>query len=135
MNAQKEMNKLFHELMTQKQGQVFLCSSDITLRVFDDASKISLSCPVYFGSNYIPGSVREAIKKNPPFGAQFSIRTYFNVEEDQFRIFLNYRGSTEELNNSKFVHLVKEFEFVANEWKIFLDEHDQRDLVYVFQTR
>ena len=135
MNAQQDLKKIFHDLMTQKKGQVFLCSKDMTLRVFDDGSKLSMSCPVYFGSNYIPASVRDAIKKNPPFGSQFSLKTYFTSDEENYRIFLNYIGSTEELTNLKFFHLMKEFEFMVEEWRIFLDEHDKQDLIYIWKNR
>jgi hypothetical protein len=57
------------------------------------------------------------------------------LDEENYRIFLNYIGSTEELTNLKFFHLMKEFEFMVEEWRIFLDEHDKQDLIYIWKNR
>jgi len=131
MTTKSELNKVFKDLKRNEQAQVFLCDSDITISVFDTASKIAFHSPIYFGSNYIPKSVREGIKKSPPFEKLQVIKTYLTVDEPNFRVFLHYLGSTEDLNQKKLQELVDEFEYLSGEWRIYLDEHDKRDLIHV----
>ena len=133
MVVASELNKIFQNIKTHEQGQFFLCGSDITVRVFDKASKIAFRSPIYFGGNYIPKSVREGIKKIPPFENLQLIRTSLSVDEQNFRVFLNYLGSIDELNQKKLHDLLEEFEYLSEEWRIYLDEHDKNDLIYVRQ--
>lgn len=131
MVVESELKKIFEDIKTHDQAQFFLCGSDITVRVFDGASKIAFVSPIYFGGNYIPKSVREGIKKTPPFEKLQLIKTYLSVDEPHFRIFLNYIGSTEELNQKRFQQLMEEFEHLSDEWRIYLDEQDKNDLIFV----
>lgn len=131
MLIEKALKKIFQDLVTQDNTQVFLSENDVTIRSFDHASKLILTTPVYFGGNYIPQSVRLGINKSPPFEKNQTIKIFFTIDEEHFRIFLNYRGMTDDMNNKKFVHLLEDFCFLANEWRIYLDEHDKNDLVHI----
>lgn len=133
MLVEKELQRLFQDLITNEQAQIFLSGSDVTVQIFDNSTKISLTTPVYFGGNYIPNSVRLGIKKSPPFDKDQTIKTTLSVNEESFRVFLHYIGSTEILNNTKFAHLLENFCYLAEEWRIYLDEHDKNDLVYIYQ--
>lgn len=53
------------------------------------------------------------------------------VDEDNFSVSINYLGGLEHLNKRMFVDLLEEFSFLADEWSLFLDEHDKNDLVHV----
>jgi len=131
MLVEKEVKRLYHELIQHEYAQVFLSGSDITVRAFDNHSKIFLTTPIYFGGNYIPKSVRQAIAKTPPFDKDQTIKTSITVDEENFRIFLNFIGAIEILNNKRFHQLLEDFCYLAEEWRIYLDEHDRNDLVYV----
>jgi hypothetical protein len=132
MLVEKEIQKMFQDLVTKDRAQIFLSGLDVTVHVFDNSTKISLTTPVYFGSNYIPKSVRYGVTKSPPFDKNQTIKTTLTVDEKSFRVFLNYIGTTEILNNTKFTHLLEDFCYLAEEWRIYLDEHDKNDLVYVY---
>lgn len=131
MLLEKEIQKLFQELVSSEESQIFMSGFDISVCIFDHSSKVSLMTPVYFGGNYLPHSVRYAITKSPPFEKQQAIRTFLTVDEENYRVFVNYVGPTEILNNSKFLSLLEEFGFLAEEWRIYLEEHDRNDRVYV----
>ncbi|MEM1283633.1 MAG: hypothetical protein AAGG81_08780, partial [Chlamydiota bacterium] len=105
--------------------------SDVSVRVFDNSTKLSLTTPVYFGSNYIPKSVRSGVRKTPPFERTQTINTSLTIDEESYRVFLNYIGKTEILNNAKFTHLLEDFCYLAEEWRIYLDEEDKNDRIYV----
>lgn len=132
MLVEKEIQKIFQDLVANEQAQIFLSGSDVSVRVFDNSTKISLTTPVYFGGNYIPQSVRSGIVKTPPFERSQAIKTSLAVDEDSFRVFLNYIGTTEILNNAKFASLLEDFCYLAEEWRIYLDEQDRNDRIYVF---
>lgn len=131
MLLEKEYQKLIHDLLTHERGQIFLSGSDISVTVFDHSSKMSLATPVYFGSDYIPKSVRSGVSKSPPFEKNQSIRTYLTIDEENHRIFLHYLGTIETLNSAKFTNLLDDFSYLAGEWRIYLDEHDKNDLIHV----
>ena len=130
----KELERLFHELIQNDQAQLSIGTSDITVRTFDRASKLSLTTPVYFGGSYIPKSVRLGMKKAPPFERNQTIRTTLSIDEENFRIFLSFIGATNLLNSQRFMALIEEFCHLADEWRIYLDEHDKNDLVYIHQS-
>lgn len=132
MLVEKEIQKMFQDLVANDQAQIFLSGSDVSVRIFDNSTKISLTTPVYFGGNYIPHSVRSGITKTPPFERNQTIKTSLAIDEDSFRVFLNYIGTTEILNNTKFIHLLEDFCYLAEEWRIYLDEQDKNDRIYIY---
>lgn len=126
----KELKRLFQKLIEEDTAHFNLGGSDIYIRVLDKASKLSLSTQVYFGSNFIPKSVRSCIAKSAPFSHD-SIKTYLTVDENHFQINLNYLGRLESLQSDTFKTLLEEFSWLADEWRLYLDEHDKHDLVHI----
>lgn len=131
MIIEKEFRRLVHQLIKEEVAQINLGNSEVTVHVFDNATKISLASSVYFGGNFIPKSVRTSLDKKPPFHDKAHITTYFTVDEENFRILINYLGGLEHLNKRMFIDLLEEFSFLADEWRLFLDEHDKNDLIHV----
>lgn len=130
MIIEKDLQKLFQKLDHDDVAQISLGGSDIFIRVFDDASKISLVTTVYFGGNFIPKSVRHGISQKSPFNS-VSIKTSLAVDERNFSVNLHYLGHLELMNNQNFTKLLEEFTWLAHAWKAYLDEHDKNDLVRV----
>jgi hypothetical protein len=130
MIVEKEFRKLVHQLLKEEIAQIVLGHSELTVHVLDNATKISLSSTVYFGGNFIPKSVRQCLTKMPSFERGL-IKTSLVVDEDNFRISLNYLGALNHLNKRMFVDLLEEFSWLADEWRHYLDEHDKNDLIYV----
>lgn len=130
MIIEKELRKLFHQLIHDDVAEILLGGSHVTIRVFDQASKLSLSTSVYAGSNFIPVSVRKCLSEKAPFNPG-PMKTSFSVDEPNFTIHLNYLGQVKEFNNQKFKDLLEEFSWQADEWRIFLDEHGKNDLIHV----
>jgi hypothetical protein len=126
----KEFKKLFQKLIEEDTAHFNVGGSDIYIRVIDKASKLSLSTQVYFGGNFIPKSVRSCIVKQAPF-SHGSIKTYLTVDENHFQVYLNYLGKLDSLHSDSFKMLLEEFSWLADEWRLYLDEHDKHDLVYV----
>lgn len=130
MIMQNELKKLFHQLVREETAQIELGGSSITVRVLDQASTFSLTTPVYFGGNFIPKSVRRCVSLKAPFAPE-RLKTHLTVDENNFKIFLHYLGSLDHLNGEKFKELLEEFSWLADEWRLYLDEHDRNDLVHV----
>lgn len=130
MIVEKELRKLLHQLIKEDIAQIVLGGSEITVHVFDNNTKIFLSSSVYFGGNFIPNSVRKCLEKKPQF-QDGHINSYLSIDEENFRINLNFLGGLEHLNKRMFVDLLEEFSWLADEWRLFLDEHDKQDLIHV----
>lgn len=130
MIVEKNLKKLFQQLDHDDTAQITLGGNDITIRVFDDASKISLATTVYFGGNFIPKSVRNGISQKSPFN-RVSIKTSLAIDEKQYLVNLHYLGHLEHMNNLNFTSLLEEFTWLARAWRAYLDEHDKNDLIRV----
>lgn len=130
MLAQKDLKKLFHQLLEKEIAQIELGGSNITIRFHPDESKFFLSTPVYLGGNFIPNSVRKCLTNKTPFTKEH-LKTYLSLNEDKFEIDLNYIGTLDNLNGEKFKGLLEEFSWLSEEWRLFLDDHDKNDIIHV----
>jgi len=130
MIIEKELKKLFHQLVESDLAHIDIMGSSITVRIFDQAHKISLTTPVYNGGNYIPNSVRECIASPAPFD-RGNVPTSLTIDEENFQIILHYIGIANIVNNQNFIDLVEEFCWLAEEWRYYLDEHDKKDRVHI----
>lgn len=130
MLIEKEIQQLLNQLASGDSIKVAFDGSDIMIRFIDNASKLSLTALVYDGGNYIPSSVRRCLSHKSPFPHP-SIRTYLTVDEKNFQVKLNYLGHSEALTQDHFADLLEQFGWMAEKWRLYLDEHDKNDLVYV----
>lgn len=131
MLIEKDLKKVLQQLLQNDVVNIDVGGGfSITMRIFDNASKLALSTPVYHGGNFIPKSVRNCISQKAPFNSE-SIKTYLTVDENRFQIFLNYLGTLDPVQNESFKGLLEDFSWLADEWRLYLDEHDKEDLIYV----
>ncbi|MFQ5753290.1 MAG: hypothetical protein ACE5HI_14965 [bacterium] len=130
MLLEKEIQKILDELTLAESAKIDLGGSSITIKVFDNATKIFLSTPVYLGGNYIPKSVRNCLKQKAPFDT-LNIRTTLEVEEEKFEIFLKFVGLVEQMTKQKFIDLLEDFSWLAEKWRDYLDENDKKDLLHI----
>lgn len=130
MIVEKEFRRLVHQLVKEEVAEIQLGSSTMTVHILDDARKIALSSVVYQGGNFVPKSVRQGITLKPAFEKDH-IKTILKLDEENFNVTLNYLGGLEHLNKRMFVDLIEEFGFLADEWRLHLDERDKRDLIHV----
>ena len=131
----ENVKKIFNELLSKEEGLFFLREYGITIQAFDNSTKFSLSIPIYVGENYIPQSVRAGVKKILSFQKNQILKTTMTIDEESYCVFLRYVGSTENFNSSQFVYIVEEFNSLADKWRIYLDDRDKNDLVYIHAKR
>lgn len=131
MVMQKDLKKLFHQLYHGEIAHIELGGSNIMIRYLSDESKIALTTPVYLGGNFIPKSVRNCVSlKAVPFVSD-NIKTYLTVDENNFKIDLNFLGTMDNINGERFKEVLEEFSWLAEEWRQFLDDHDKHDIIHV----
>ena len=130
MIIDRQLHKLFQDLKKEKAISFNYAGIPIMMRVFDEGAKLALSASVYEGGNYIPKSVRSCLSLKSPFPTA-SIKTHLIIDEEKYQISLNYLGSLNHLNDTKFYHLLEEFNDLVGAWRFMLDEHDRNDLVHV----
>lgn len=130
MLVEKDIKKAFQDLEEGEAVSVPYDGASIQARLVDSSSKLYLSAAIYFGGNYIPQSVRRCLGKECP-DTHPSIRTFMTIDEREFRIHLNYLGHAESLDRDQFKGLIAEFGWIAEKWRLYLDEHDKNDLIHV----
>lgn len=130
MLAEKELKKIVAELSHENCVKVLFDGIEVTINHVDgNPHKGSISACVYFGGNFIPQGVRNSLTKSINFKNPH-LYTYLSIDEETFSVFLNYGGSWS-LEEGALNHLLDEFCWIANEWRLYLDEQDRNDLVYV----
>lgn len=102
---------------------------EVTLRLFDHSSKLLISTPIYYGGNFIPPSVRESALK-PMFFLPESIKTFLTIDEQQYKIQLNYLDLLEHAQD-RLKSILEDFIRQAHEWRQSLDDQDRNDLIYI----
>lgn len=130
MIVKEELQKLIQSLLNKETSQISINGSDVNVRVVDDGAKLMLMTLVYTGGNYLPASVRQSIQQKPPFSSSL-MQTNLIVNEERFEIYLRFVGSTDGLNIDAMRTLLEEFTWLADEWRLFLDEQDRNDRVRV----
>lgn len=130
MLVEQDIQKMLHRLADGDSIKIALDGSDIMIRFLNGATKLSLTTSVYYGGNYIPSSVRQCASGPAPFASSF-IKTYLQIDEGLFQICLHYLGPAEYLTQSYLKEILEEFGWIAEKWRLYLDEHDKNDLVYV----
>lgn len=128
MLVQKDVEHLLNQLSNN--NSIDFDPSNISIRFFDDTAKVFLTAVAYTGSNYIPQSVRKSLLKKNVVHPSF-IKTYFSIDEDIFQIKINYLGHPDILTRESFKDVVHEFGILVEKWRLYLDEHDKRDLIHV----
>lgn len=123
--------KLYHRLFSDNWVKIHLGGSDIDVYLVDHNDKMKLIASVYEGGNYIPHSVRKCIQEKISFEAQW-MQTRLIIEEDKFQVFLIYVGQGDAFNPRNFKNLLEEFSWQADEWRLYLEEHDNNDLVPIY---
>lgn len=129
MFAQRELRKMEQPLQEGEGILLHLDGADIQVEMLS-GSKLRLATPVYRGGNYIPHSVREALRRKH-FYRMPSMSTSFHIDETHFAVWLHYVGLWDGLSMEKAKDLVEEFGMIASKWRSYLDEQDRNDLVRV----
>lgn len=132
MLIEKELQKIFRQLLQDDAVHIAVDGFDILVRVFDGTSKLFLCTSVYMGGNFIPKSVRTCLSQKATFlNNPTLIKTFLSVDEENYQITLNYIGRLEHIHNETFRILLEDFTSLATQWRDHLDEHDKNDLLHV----
>ena len=124
----KNIQQILSQLVGGDSIKVPFDDAEIVVRAIDDASKLSLTALVYEGGNYIPPSVRRSLSHNSLI-FRSSILTYLTIDEEKYQIKLHYLGQAH-LNQDDLKEILEEFGWIAQKWRVYLDDHDKNDLIY-----
>lgn len=134
MKLENNFHRLYNRLFSDHRIQIQLGGSEVDVHLFDKQEKMSLTATVYEGENFIPHSVRKCVHGKVPFEGQW-IPTKLVIHEDEFKITLVYVGEGAEFNPHHFKDLLEEFSWQADEWRLYLEEHDKHDLVHIYSRK
>ncbi len=125
------LQKILQELECLDHSSLSYHGYDIYISMVKPKKQILLKTQVYYGGNYIPDSVRKSASKKPIFDQSW-IYTFTSIDEKKYGVHLNYKGNAAGLNSMKFKQVLEEFCWLADEWRLLLDEDDRNDLVYIY---
>lgn len=122
-------DRLAQELKLFGRGEILCYGGLVQGKISEAGDEVSLTALLFSGSNYIPHSIRSCLKVSPPMPVS-AIITYITVDESEFEICLKWEGSSSLVDSHEFSSIVSEFGTIAEEWRLYIDENDRRDLVY-----
>lgn len=125
MTQQLQINTILKQLHIGQPVQVSLHGWPLLMECSRE-EELTISALVYRGENFIPFSVRDALKKNP-FKESSSLKTYLTLNEEAYTITLHYQGNARDFPVIE--PLLDEFSWLTEQWWIYLDDQDRRDLV------
>lgn len=126
----KDFKDLLKHLLAQDVVHLNISEFDISLYALEDATKILFSTQVYDGGNFIPKSVRTSANQSASF-TKNHISAFLRIDETKYQISLNYIGAVDFNNNSQLKFILDDFHWLANKWKLHLEEHGRNDLVHI----
>lgn len=130
MTVQHEVQKLFHSLIHRESGIIVVGGSEILVRMIDHGEKIKLTTPVYCGGNYMPAKVRQAASNKNLIRSDF-INYELIIKEQTFEVILVYVEDTHALDLKRLKEDLEEFAWLADEWRLLLDQEDHNDRIHV----
>lgn len=131
----KDIQKIIDELADGEPIKFTFGGSDILIRLINESlNEVHLRTSVYMGGNYIPSSVRRCLSEKD-LVPHSSIRTFLTVDEGRYQVNLNYLGQLQHLSDIHFREVLEEFDRIADTWRLYLDEHDKKDLLYIHIKR
>lgn len=120
---------LIEELKLKQRIRITFKGNEIFLEMKEDGDRIHFLTSVFEGENYIPPSVRNAIKQKVPFMDNF-FKAYLTIDEAQFKVLLHHDEPSQTASTDLFSQIDR-FSFLAEEWRDFLDRNGKGDLVPV----
>lgn len=126
----EKINTLMEELRASGVTQGIFLGYPLFAKVNPDQNQLYLQTKVYSGGNYIPPSVRQCVK-NPPLSTTQLRHTKVQVDEKNFQIYFFYQGDVDLKDEEEFKNLIDHFCWAAEEWRFWIDDHDERDRSYV----
>ncbi len=134
MIVEKELKKLVLDLSQKNRAEIDLSGFAIIIETYESNSWVSISTTVYFGGDYIPPSVRKCVSEKPLF-LRGALGADLKIFEETFQIKLSYLGQLDCVDCPKFFQALEDFRWLAEQWRDYLDEHDNNDLVYIYKNR
>lgn len=134
MELEDQWVGVLKNLLSSNSAEALIAGQPLTFHISQHVNKYLISVPVYQGINYIPLSVYQSIYGPTPFDpADFpNVHTYLKIDEDKFQINLYYLGNIEDLSLQKLDGILEDFLCMADEWRRFLEERGQQDLVPIY---
>lgn len=129
MVVQQEVQKLFQNLAYREAAFITVGSVEILVRSIEDGKQLVITTPIYSGGNYIPSKVRHAVALNSIQSKL--IHPKLIIDEDKFEIYLRYTADKPEISLEALKEDLEEFAWLAEEWRIILDEEDRNDRVHI----
>jgi hypothetical protein len=130
MITDNQIPSIIETLMKDNSAVVAIEGMSMRLSLWNDGQIIHLSTPVYHGENYIPPSVKDAIKQ--PFAISSErFEASFKLDETTCFISLESLGTWAETAEDLKLMLY-EFASFAEEWKNWLNEKGKGDLLPIY---
>ncbi|MBS0637873.1 MAG: hypothetical protein JSS12_10205 [Verrucomicrobia bacterium] len=134
MVTKEEVQTAFDRLSTMRIARIGTASQGLFLQPIDLGTKLHATTIVYRGDNYIPQSVRDAVRFHleTPYR---QIHTWLTVDEELFQISLHHIGNLSNIGLEELQEIASEFEDAAFKWREIFEERDRQDLVHIHNRK
>ena len=123
------LHRLYQHVKQDLAARLSLHGFDLSITYHEEHEQLTCITSVFSGGNYIPQSVRHAVKRT-----SLALDTSeLLIDEERFQVHLVYRHVLPALTEGFVSEAVEAFLMEADEWRSLLDDYGQHDLVYAHQ--
>jgi hypothetical protein len=134
MLSGNELEELVFQLFMDLEANVIVNGEQLRITLSKDMKELKLSTIVFHGDDFVPLSVRKAIKAKSIFNISL-ITTQLAIDESNHDVRLEFTQNLDESGFEGFEEWLEDYFWIASEWRYILEKHGREDLVFVYVNR
>ncbi|MBS0622841.1 MAG: type III secretion system chaperone [Verrucomicrobia bacterium] len=127
----ENVKRLYKRLLVTPAARGTVGRFDVEFQYMPTKGELFCATAVFYGGNYIPLSVRQAVQSTGLFAASGSSEVRLFIDEIDYQVVLAYRSAWAVGDAEAFERILLDFLDLAEEWRRLLDEYGDQDLIRV----
>ncbi len=134
MLSGNDIEELVFQLFMNLETNLVVDGEHLRIRLSNDMKQLKLSTVIFRGDNFIPLSIRRALRAKTIFNISL-ISTTFSIDEGNHEISLNFSQDLDKSGLENFEEWLEDYFWIAREWRFLLDKYGKEDLVFAYVNR
>ena len=129
--SEEILQRLYKRLQVTPMTRGTVGPFDLEIQYMPTKHELFYATSVFHGGNYVPDSVRGAVRETGVFAQAGGSDCRLFIDEVAFQVVLAYRVAWSTEDEKAFHSLTADFLAMAEEWRLLLDEYGDQDLIRV----
>jgi len=134
MLPESEIEEIVFQLFMNLETNIVVDGEHLSMSLSKDMKRLKLSTVIFRGDNFIPLSIRRALRAETIFNISL-ISTTFSIDEATHEISLTFTQNLDESGLEDFDEWLEDYFWIAREWRFILEKYGKEDLVFAYVNR